>query len=374
MEYRARYALIGAFSLVCLLAAFSFVYWIKNTGGLGQRAVYELRFEQPVSGLSPGASVLFNGVRVGAVTAIALDPANPKRVTATISVDPGTPVRVDTKVDVTFQGLTGATAVSLIGGAPDAASPKSEGGKPPLLVAGADVGRNLTQSAQETLHRLDVILDQNAKPLNTAIGGIAEFADMLGKNSKRVEGLLGGLENLTGSGMPKPGPPIYDLAAASGFPAAEKTIRAQVVVADPNAIILYDSQKILTRSADGTFASIANAQWADNLPKLVQARLVQSFENAHQLKQVSRPIEQLNPEYRLELGVRSFYLEPGPSPKAVVDITVRLVSDKGAVEDSRAFAASAPAESADAAGAAAALNAAFGEVAKGIVGWTIEKL
>ena len=85
MEYRARYALIGAFSLVCLLAAFSFVYWIKNTGGLGQRSIYELRFEQSVSGLNPGASVLFNGVRVGAVTAIALDAAHPKRVTATIS-------------------------------------------------------------------------------------------------------------------------------------------------------------------------------------------------------------------------------------------------------------------------------------------------
>ena len=374
MEYRARYALIGAFSLVCLLAAFSFVYWIKNTGGLGQRSIYELRFEQSVSGLNPGASVLFNGVRVGAVTAIALDAAHPKRVTATISVDPGTPIRADTKVDVTFQGLTGATAVSLIGGAPDAAMPQSESGKPPVLVAGADVGRNLTQSAQETLHRLDVILGQNAKPLNTAINGIAEFADMLGKNSKRVEGLLGGLESLTGTGTPKPGPAIYDLAAASGFPAAEKTIKSQLVVSDPNAIILYDSTKILTRAADGTYASIANAQWPDNLPKLVQARLVQSFENAHQLKQVSRPLDQLNPEYRLELGIRSFYFEPAPSPKATVEITARLVSDKGAVEDSRAFAASAPAKGTNAAAATAALNEAFGEVAKAIVGWTIEKL
>src|SRR3569833_3028480 len=219
MEFRARYALIGAFSLVCLLAAFSFVYWIKNTGGLGQRAIYDLRFEQPVSGLALGAGVLFNGVRVGAVIAITLDPAHPKRVTATISVDPATPVRADTKVDISFQGLTGATAVSLVGGAPDAPLPAGENGKPPVLVAGADVGRNLTQSAQETLFRLDVILDQNAKPLNTAIAGIAEFADMLGKNSKRVEGLLGGLESLTGTGMPKAGPAIYDLRAPSDFPA-----------------------------------------------------------------------------------------------------------------------------------------------------------
>ncbi len=74
MENSARYTLIGAFALACLLATFSFVYWIKNVGGLGQRALYEIRFEQPVSGLAIGASVLFNGVRAGAVTRIALDP------------------------------------------------------------------------------------------------------------------------------------------------------------------------------------------------------------------------------------------------------------------------------------------------------------
>ena len=372
MEYRARYVLIGAFALACLLAAFGFVYWIKNIGGLGQRAIYDLRFETSVSGLNLGANVLFNGVRVGAVTAVNLDPAFPKRVTATISVDPGTPIRADTKVDVSFQGLTGATTISLSGGAPGAPKVTSENGKPPVLVAGADVGRNLTESAQATLHRLDTILDQNAKPLNTAIGGISEFADMLGKNSKRVEGLLGGLENLTGTGAPKKGPAIYDLTAVTDFPSTTP-LKAQVAVPDPNAIILFDSQKILLRGANGTYSSVDNAQWADNLPKLVQARIVQSFENAHQLGEVSRPLEQVAAEYRLELGIRSFYLEPQPSPKAVVEITARLVSDKG-VAGAQLFSATAAAKSTDAADAVAALNAAFNDVAKQVVSWTLTTL
>lgn len=372
MEYRARYVLIGAFALACLLAAFGFVYWIKNIGGLGQRAIYDLRFEASVAGLNPGANVLFNGVRVGAVTAVQLDPAFPKRVMATVSVDPTTPIRADTKVDVSFQGLTGATTISLKGGSPDAPKVKGENGKPPTLVAGADVGRSLTESAQDTLHRLDSILDQNAKPLNTAIAGISEFADMLGKNSKRIEGLLGGLENLTGSGAPKKGPPTYDLAAATDFPSATP-LKAQVAVPDPNAIILFDSQKILLRGANGTFSSIDNAQWADNLPKLVQARIVQSFENAHQLGEVSRPLEQVAAEYRLELGIRSFYLEPQPSPKATVEMTVRLVSDKG-VAGAKLFSATVAAKSADAADAVAALDAAFTDVEKQIVTWMLTTL
>ena len=68
MENRARYILIGSFALAVLVAAFGFVYWIKNVGGFGQREVYDVRFEQPVSGLTPGANVLFNGIRVGTVT------------------------------------------------------------------------------------------------------------------------------------------------------------------------------------------------------------------------------------------------------------------------------------------------------------------
>ena len=67
MEIRARYVLIGSFVLAFALGIFSFVFWIKNTGGLGQRTSYQVRFEQPVSGLTIGSSVLFNGIRVGAI-------------------------------------------------------------------------------------------------------------------------------------------------------------------------------------------------------------------------------------------------------------------------------------------------------------------
>ena len=193
---------------------------------------------------------------------------------------------------------------------------------------------------------------------------------MLGRNSQRVEGLIGGLESLTGTGTPKPGPAIYDLASATTFPQIDKPIKAQLIVPDPNAIILFDSQKILLRNGEGTYTNINNAQWADNLPKLVQARIVQSFENARQLTAVSRPLDQLNAQYRLELTIRSFQLTLEPSPKAVVDVTARLVSDKGAIAGARVFTASIAAKSAEASDAVAALNEAFSKVAGEIVGWT----
>ncbi len=370
MENRARYFLIGVFTLGCLLAGFGFVYWIKTLGGFGERAAYEIRFEQPVSGLTAGASVLFNGIRAGTVTRIDLDPSDPKRVTVAISVNPNTPVRADTVADISYQGFTGAAAVALKGGSAQAPLLKPENGHPGLLIAAPDAGRSLTELAQQTLHRLDDILSQNAEPLHTAMTGISAFADMLGRNSKRVEGLIEGLEKLTGTGA-KQGPAIYDLAAATAFPPIEKTIKAQLAVPDPSAIILFDSQKILIRSAAGTYTNIDNAQWADNLPKLMQARIVQSFENAHQLGTVSRPTEQLTAEYRLELTVRSFQIDAEPTAKAAVEVTARLISDKGAVAGARLFTANVPAKSTAAADAVAALNQAFSEVEKEIVVWTV---
>ena len=371
MEIRARYALIGAFVLAFIFGAFGFVYWLKNVGGLGQQAFYEIRFDQPVSGLTPGSSVLFNGIRVGAITDLKLDPANPKRVTISISVGPATPIRADTQVDVTFQGLTGAPAISLKGG--EAAAPRltPQNGRPPVLVAGPGVGQNLTESARETLKQIDGILAENSKPLHTAITGFSTFADMLGRNSERLEGVIGGLERLTGGGAPKQPPSVYDLAAPTTFPALEKTIPVALVVPDPTATIVFDTQKILIRTAAGTYSNVEDAQWADNLPKLMQAKIVQSFENAHQLREVSRPLEQLTAEYRLELGIRSFQIALEPAPTAVIEFSARLVSEKGNVANARMFKVSVPAKSTKAADAVAALNEAFAKVATELVVWTV---
>ncbi len=371
MENRARYVLIGVFTLACLLGGFSFVYWIKTLGGFGERAVYEVRFEQPVSGLVPGANVLFNGIHAGTVTRIDLDADDPKRVTIAISIDPKTPIRADTQVDIAYQGFTGAAAVALKGGSPQAPRLTSDSGRPAVLIAAPDAGRSLTESAQQILRRVDEILNQNAEPLHTAMTGIAAFADMLGRNSKRVEGLIGGLENLAGTGTPKRGPPIYDLSAATAFPQIGKTIKAQLVVPDTGALILFDTQKILIRGGDGTYSTIDNAQWADNLPKLIQARVVQSFENAHQLSAVSRPLDQLTAEYRLKLAIRNFQIDAEPSAKALVDLTARLVNDKGVVTGARQFTASIPAKSTEGPDAAAALSEAFAKVAGEIVLWTV---
>ena len=116
MEIRTPFVLVGAFVLAAIVAAFGFVYWLHNTGDLGARATYHVQFDGAVPGLMVGGAVLFNGIRVGEVTGLALASDSPRGVSATLSVAETTPVRPDTKVGLEFQGLTGVPVIALEGG------------------------------------------------------------------------------------------------------------------------------------------------------------------------------------------------------------------------------------------------------------------
>ena len=130
METRANYALIGAFTLATIAAAFLFVYWFSGNQNPAGLKSYRVVFTSSVSGLSRGSSVLFNGLRVGEVTTIDLG-EDPSQVYAMIDVDRRTPVKTDTNARLEYQGLTGFAAVALSGGSADEPAARSERARRP---------------------------------------------------------------------------------------------------------------------------------------------------------------------------------------------------------------------------------------------------
>ena len=374
METRAHFTIIGGFVLLFLFGLFTFIYWLQNTGGFAKQTTYRIQFNEPAAGLANGAPVLFNGIRVGNITALHLNKEEPQRMTATIAVDRETPVRSDTQAGITYVGLTGAPAISLKGGAAGAPIPAASDGRPPLIIAATGTAQTLTESARNTLNRLDKVIDDNAVPLNQAITGIANFAGALSRNSDKVDGILAGLEKMVGGGDKAQPKATYDLGAAKDFPDLKKPMDGQVVVSDPTAVLAFDTQKVLVRTAEDTLSSLENAEWADNLPKLFQAKVVQSFENADLLNNVSRPLDQLNAGYKLELNIRHFEIKLGPQSAALVEFSARILSDNGEVKDARIFSASSPADAAHAPAAVKALNEAFLKAAQELVVWTVNAI
>ena len=202
METRANYVLIGAFTLAVVVGVFGFVYWFQNIGGTGERAFYRVVFDGSVSGLRTGASVLFNGIRVGEVADLKLNPQRPKQVIASISIDKSVAVRKDTEIGLEFQGLTGIAALSLKGG--DPSKPQLVGAKdnkddnPPVLTAPPGATQDVTQAARDTLRRLDDFIADNQKAFKSALDNIDKFTGALARNSDHIDRITAGLQNLTG--------------------------------------------------------------------------------------------------------------------------------------------------------------------------------
>ncbi len=373
METRAPYALIGLFVLAAIGAVFGFVYWLHNTGGLGERTVYRVRFENTVSGLLTGAAVLFNGIRVGEVTDLQLNRDNPRQVMATIEVAAGTPVRADTQAGLEFQGLTGVPVISLRGGSATAAAPASSKAEPAVLAADPDAGQSMTEAARGALRRLDGLLADNSDALKSSIANLNTFTGALARNSDRVDGILSGLERMTGGGPAKVMPVTYDLDAPRAFPPAAKPAKSQLIVLEPTAPVTLDSQKIAVQPNAGDNASLDNAQWSDNVPKLLQEKIIQSFENSNYLTAVARPMEGLNADYQLLIDIRNFQVSVPAAPAAAtahVEFTAKIVDAKGRIIGSKTFDAAAPVREMTALAVTSTLDDAFGKAVTALVVWT----
>ncbi len=161
METRANYALVGLFTLAVILGMFGFIYWFKTFGSATAQKTYFVHFETPVSGLLNGAEVEFNGLKVGSVTELSLNPKDPRQVDAEISIGANTPVKTDTKGSLKTGGITGVSWVGLEGGSAEA----------PLLPPGGVINATGSefQSLMDTAQKLSVKADKTFDQLDTAL-------------------------------------------------------------------------------------------------------------------------------------------------------------------------------------------------------------
>ena len=367
METRAPYAVIGAFVLAAMIAVFGFVYWLNNTGGLGPRTAYHVQFDGPVPGLMVGAGVLFNGIRVGEVTELSLVPDNPRRVNAAISVATTTPVRADTKVGLEFQGLTGVPVIALEGGKQTASS-----GAIPTLIAAPGAGRSMTEAARDALSRVDSVLSENAEPLKDTIANLKVFSEGLARNTGKLDGIIAGVEKMTGGGAPAQ-KVTYDLRAAQDQAAGGKTLKGQLAIPEPSAVAMLVTQRMLF-SPVKDYPGFADFIWADSIPKLLQARLIDSFENYDMAHAPLRQADVGEADVQLLVDVRAFRVATDTEPTAQIGLSARLVDKSGKVIASRLFEESQKLDRLEPAVVVAAFSDAFGRIARQIIGWTVQSL
>jgi len=180
METKANYVLIGAFTIAVAIFGLLFALWAAKYSSEKSFREYDVIFNEPVTGLTEGSSVQYNGIAVGTVDDLRLAPNDPRQVIARLKLQADAPVKTDTTAKLSMTSLTGSPIIQLTGGNPN--SPplrETRGREVPVIRTEPSALQNIADTANRLVERMDQVLSE--------------------ENVKRIADTLDHIETLTGS-------------------------------------------------------------------------------------------------------------------------------------------------------------------------------
>ncbi len=181
MERQAHYALVGLATFALALVLLVFAFWFIQFDFNKSFGTYEVEFNTPVDGLTKGAEVHFNGIKVGEVTGLRLGNANTHQVIATVQLDEGTPVRVDSIASLEPQGITGLYYMQISPGSAKAPLLKHTPNGPPPVIHSEESALSkllsgsgsVIENTYESLNRVNRLLsDRNIKTFSDSLANM----------------------------------------------------------------------------------------------------------------------------------------------------------------------------------------------------------
>ena len=173
------------------------VLWLASGGNLQKKYdLYQAIVAESVAGLNLNAPVKYNGVDVGKVQDIQLDPENPERVQLLFAIERGTPIKVDTVAVLKTQGLTGIAYVELDGGAKNAAPLVAIGQqqypviqtKPSLSTRLENILTTLLAKLDNTSSNIDSLLSrENQQAFKSAVADIAIVSKTIAARNNEID-------------------------------------------------------------------------------------------------------------------------------------------------------------------------------------------
>ncbi|WP_416408837.1 ABC-type transport auxiliary lipoprotein family protein [Agrobacterium rosae] len=167
----------------------------------------------------------------------------------------------------------------------------------------------------------------------------------------------------------------FDLSVSSGTVTQAPSFRSrQLLIAEPTALKALDSENIVVRLSGSEVQYLGNSQWSDRLPRMVQSKLVEAFEDTGKLGGVGRPGQGLAIDYQVVTDIRAFEVDTAKN-LATIEISVKLLNDKnGTVKAQEVFRSTARVSGSGSANFVKALDSAFASTSREIVAWTLRSL
>jgi len=209
MERDAHYAAVGIATVALLAALAVFAIWLARLQFNDDYDIYDIVFYGPVRGLSEGGEVHFNGIRVGEVTDLNLDPDKGDQVIARVRLNGTTPVRVTSRAQLEPQGITGLNYIQITAGTdgsallktqyPDNVVPVIQSQPSPIAELLSGSGTVLAQTV-DALNRINRVLsDDNIRSFSTSLKNVEALSTELEARKGMFEDLEKALENANGA-------------------------------------------------------------------------------------------------------------------------------------------------------------------------------
>lgn len=156
MISRSQKIRLGVFVAVAVALLLSILVFILGATWWADQDSYEVRYDISVSGLEVGAPVKYNGVRVGRVERIWIDPDQVSQTVIAISLQKGTPVKENARAVLNVQGITGLRFIELAGGTSEAKTIHPGA----TIEAGTSVVDKLTGQAEALSIKAELLINQ----------------------------------------------------------------------------------------------------------------------------------------------------------------------------------------------------------------------
>lgn len=205
MEFRVNYTLVGLFVVVLVFTTVTLGIWLTSADKGKAYNTYLVYMHESVSGLTEQALVKFNGVVVGYVDSIKINPNNLKQVILVLKIEAKIPITESTVATLKSQGITGYTFVGLEATTPVAPLLKPAVGKkyaviasrPSLLVRLGDALHDVTVNLNSMTQRLhEVFDDDNIDNFKSILSHMDKVMLTLARNNEHINSSLANVDKL----------------------------------------------------------------------------------------------------------------------------------------------------------------------------------
>jgi phospholipid/cholesterol/gamma-HCH transport system substrate-binding protein len=196
METRAHYVAVGGFVLAVIVLGFVAALSLGRIEFAQELSRYYIFFKGSVTGLSKGSLVQYNGITVGRVVDVRVDPDDLEKIQVIVEIDKNlVKIKTDARAFVETNLLSGVATIQIRGGTREAKDLEpEEGHRYPVIAAGSSTLQRVTETGQQLLERLTIAVDnlndllnpENRKAISESLQNVRTITEAFVAPSKEV--------------------------------------------------------------------------------------------------------------------------------------------------------------------------------------------